>query len=349
MSNNANWKHDLQLIINEHNWQHANRTKNVSHKTSEERAQTLFLVFRQLRALGMEPAPQGLGGTHVENLMWYWTADPRIQASCKEKNVTMPQKPLSPATLQARLSTLRVFCSWIAKPGMVLPPERYVGDASLVRRSYVAKEDKSWTAKGLVPMEIVARLSLIDRFIAAMVDVIFHFGLRKRESVMLAPHWALVPASIVPFENLTAEFYLMVIEGTKGGRLRFVPIDDEAKRQAIERAKLIAVHQYSHLGPPGKSLKQNLDRFGYVMRKAGITKSQLQVTVHGLRHQFANDLYLALTDIPSPVRGGEPTDLARHVAACLEISRQLGHARLQICAAYISNPRNSQIDPNPDA
>ena len=115
------------------------------------------------------------------------------------------------------------------------------------------------------------------------------------------------------------------------------PIDDEAKRQAIGRAKQVAVHQHSHLRPPGKSLKQTLDRFSYVMRKAGITKSQFQVTAHGLRHQFANDLYLALTDIPTPVRGGEPTDLARHVAACLEISRQLGHARPQISSAYISN------------
>jgi integrase len=190
-------------------------------------------------------------------------------------------------------------------------------------------------AQGVDAPEIVARVSAIDLFIAAMVDIIFHFGLRKKEAAMLAPHWAVVPASMVPIANASAEFYLMVIDGTKGGRGRFVPIDTDAKRRAIERAQKVAVHRYSPLGRPGHSLKQTLDRFSYVMRKVGVTKDQLKITIHGLRHQFANDLYFALTDIPSSVRGGVPTDLQRHVGACLEIARQLGHERTQISSAYL--------------
>lgn len=342
MSNNADWKKKLQLVIDEHNWRHAKKAKNVSNKTKEERAHILFLAFDQLRSLGFEPGPQKLNGKHVQNLIWFWTADQQIEERCKRHGVAMPEKPLSPATLQARLSTLRVFCGWIGKAGMVLVPGRYVSDPALVRRTYVAQEDKSWTAKGVDAAEIVARVSAIDRFIAAMVDIILHFGLRKKEAAMLAPHWAVVPASMVPIANPTAEFYLMLIEGTKGGRLRFVPIDTEPKRRAVERAQQIAAHRYSHVGRPGHSLKQTLDRFSYVMRKVGVTKDQLKVTIHGLRHQFANDLYLALTDIESPVRGGEPTDLQRHVAACLEISRQLGHARPQISTAYIASASQSR-------
>jgi integrase len=220
---------------------------------------------------------------------------------------------------------------------MVLAPERYVSDPALVKRTYVAQQDKSWTAKGMDPAEIIARISAIDRFIAAMVDVIFHFGLRKKEAVMLLPHIAMVPASMVPTDSPAAEFYLMCVNGTKGGRLRFIPIDTEAKREAIERAQQVAVHRYSHLGHPGNSLKQTLNRFSYVMAKVGVTRNQLDVTIHGLRHQYANDLYFALTDIQSPVRGGAPTDLKRHVAACLEISKQLGHGRPQVSQAYISN------------
>ena len=337
MSRNADWAHALQRIIDEHNWRHANKAKNVSHKTMRERTQILFQAFRQLRRLGFQPAPRGLDGNHVQTLLWFWTADPRVEELCEKHDVAMPEKPLSPATLQARLSTLRVFCRWISKPGMVLVPERYVTDPALVRRTYVAQEDKSWTAQGVDAAEIVARVSAIDRFIAAMVDIILHFGLRKKEAAMLAPHWAVVPASMVPIANPMAAFYLMLIEGTKGGRLRFVPIDTEAKRRAIDRAQQVAAHRYSHLGRPGHSLKQTLDRFSYVMRKVGVTKGQLRVTIHGLRHQFANDLYVALTEIQSPVRGGKPTDLQRHVVACLEISRQLGHARPQISTAYLGS------------
>jgi hypothetical protein len=127
-----------------------------------------------------------------------------------------------------------------------------------------------------------------------------------------------------------------------GLHLRFIPIDTEAKRGAIERAQQVAVHRYSHLGRPGHSLKQTLNRFSYVMAKLGITRDKLEVTIHGLRHQYANDLYFTLTDIESPVRGGEPTDLKRHVAACLEISKQLGHGRPQVSQAYISNASSSR-------
>jgi integrase len=337
MSNNADWERQLQRLIDEHNWRHAKKPKNISNKTMEERARILFLAFNRLRALGFEPAPRNLDGKHVQNLLWFWTADPQIEKRCKLYGVSMPRKSLSSATLQARLSTLRVFCRWIGKTGMVLAPERYVSDPALVRRTYVAQEDKSWSAKGLDAAEIVARISGIDPFIAAMVDIILHFGLRKKESVMLAPHWAVVPATIVPIPNPTAEFYLMLIQGTKGGRLRFVPIDTEAKWRAIDRAQQVAVHRHSRLGAPGRSLKQVLNRFAYVMRVVGITKDQLGVTAHGLRHQYANDLYFALTDIQSPVRGGQPTDLQRHVEACLEISSQLGHARQQATHHYTSS------------
>jgi integrase len=102
------------------------------------------------------------------------------------------------------------------------------------------------------------------------------------------------------------------------------------------------VHRYARLGRPGHSLKQTPDRFSYVMRKVGVTKDQLKVTIHGLRHQFANDLYFALTDIPSPVRGGVPTDLQRYVGACLEIARQLGHERTQSSSTYISSALGQQ-------
>jgi hypothetical protein len=210
MSRNSDWALALQRVIDEHNWRHGQRPKNVSFKTQAERAQILFQAFRQLRRLGLQPSPMGFDGNHVQTLVDLWTANPRIEELCQKRGVAMHEKPLSPATLQARLSTLRVFCGWIGKPGMVLAPEHYVTDPALVKRTYVAQEDKSWTAKGVTPAEIVARFSAIDRFIAAMADMILHFGLRKKESAMLLPHIAVVSSSQVPIGKLTAEFYGIV-------------------------------------------------------------------------------------------------------------------------------------------
>jgi hypothetical protein len=65
-----------------------------------------------------------------------------------------------------------------------------------VKRTYVAHEDKL-DGEWLYATEIVARFSAIDWFVAAMSDVILYFGLQKKESAMLLPQIAMMPASMV--------------------------------------------------------------------------------------------------------------------------------------------------------
>jgi len=87
------------------------------------------------------------------------------------------------------------------------------------------------------------------------------------------------------------------------------------------------------------SLKQSLKRFDNVMQKAGVTRKQLGVTAHGLRHQFAQEFHVELTDVRAPVRGGDVcADPETLKAALLEIARQLGHNRAQIVNAYCGSP-----------
>jgi hypothetical protein len=54
MSNNPNWKRQLQDKINEHNRQHGSKPKGVSNKTMHERACSLFRSFTLLRRLGYQ-------------------------------------------------------------------------------------------------------------------------------------------------------------------------------------------------------------------------------------------------------------------------------------------------------
>jgi integrase len=93
------------------------------------------------------------------------------------------------------------------------------------------------------------------------------------------------------------------------------------------------------VGHPGLSLKQSLKRFDNVMQKAGITKRQLGVTAHGLRHQFAHEFHVELTGVQAPIRGGDVC-VDPHVlkVALQEIARQLGHNRPQISRAYVGSP-----------
>ncbi|MBP8275577.1 MAG: hypothetical protein KAX55_01615, partial [Propionivibrio sp.] len=70
----------------------------------------------------------------------------------------------------------------------------------------------------------------------------------------------------------------------------------------------------------------------------GITKRDLGVTAHGLRHEHLNELYERVTGVPSPVRSGSVThDLDRltHDIARARVSQEAGHSRLGISDAYI--------------
>ena len=198
---------------------------------------------------------------------------------------------------------------------------------------------------------IVETVAAIDPRVAAQLALLLAFGLRRKEAVMFMPHIAVVPAESVPISQHASDRYavfLRVQRGTKGGRLRFVAIRNDDQRSALDLALQFAAHSSSHLGHPGLSLKRWLKRFDNVMRKAGVTKKQLGVTAHGLRHQFAQEFHVELADVQPPVRGGDPcADPATLNAALLEIARQLGHNRPAITSAYLgSTVRGSESVPS---
>ena len=63
------------------------------------------------------------------------------------------------------------------------------------------------------------------------------------------------------------------------------------------------------------------------------------MTAHGLRHQFAQEFHVELTDVQAPIRGGDAcADAETLKAALLEIARQLGHNRTTITCAYLGSP-----------
>jgi integrase len=77
-------------------------------------------------------------------------------------------------------------------------------------------------------------------------------------------------------------------------------------------------------------------RLRYVMERFGITKRDLHVVPHGLRHQFAADRYHDETGHPPPVAGGPAVPAAVDAAARRGVSILLGHGRTQITNAYLS-------------
>ena len=175
---------------------------------------------------------------------------------------------------------------------------------------------------------------------------------------MFRPGLAEVPAEALPANAGDDQRYiafLRVKRGSKGGRLPYVAIRTDFQRAVLERALACAGSASGHIGIPGLSLKQALDRYSYVLRRAGVTKKMLGVTGHGLRHQFLGQLYYELTGVAPPVAGEQLSDADRMRAAYLEVARQMGHGRPQISEAYLGGrtPRyardhDSQITNRPE-
>jgi hypothetical protein len=348
MSNNPNWKRQLQDKINQHNRQHGSKPKGVSNKTMHERACSLFRSFTLLRRLGYQIDPNNLAGRHIQMLVDYWTGNARIADRCRQRGVAMLERPHSTPYIEQQLSFLRVYGdTWIGKPGMVHPLADYVEDPARFKRSYAAKEDRSWEGNAVEFKSIVETVAAIDPRVAAQLALLLAFGLRRKEAVMFMPHSAVVSSESVPTSQHASDRYavfLRIKRGTKGGRLRFVAIRNDDQRSALELALQFAPRPSSHLGHPGLSLKQSLKRFDNVMQKAGISRKQLGVTAHGLRHQFAQEFHVELTGVQAPVRGGDIcADPQTLKASLLEIARQLGHDRPTISNAYLGSPaRQSQ-------
>ncbi|AXA91357.1 integrase domain-containing protein [Massilia sp. YMA4] len=343
MPNNSNWKAQLQTILSLHNSYHAFRSKLVSHSTMAARAKGLFRAFKTLRELGFQPAPQNLCGTHIEILMQYWTADPALGArlAASQPKVPLRTRALSAAYIQQQLSFLRVFASWIGKPGLVLDAERYVAKPEKVRRHYAARHEHGWTGNGIDVEASIQKVAQLDEYVAAQLRMMMAFGLRRKEAIMFRPHASEVPSYALPATCAAIDRYvsfLRVKRGTKGGRLRYVAIRTEAQRGALAYAQQIARYPTSHLGRPGLTLKQSLDRFSNVVRVAGLTKTVQGVTPHGLRHEFAGDLYFDVSLHHAPVRGGDLCyDRDVIELAYAEVAHQLGHTRSQISSAYLGS------------
>lgn len=341
------WKKELRDIIDRFNDRHKDRDKVISYATRSARREGLIRIFVLLHQLGHRARPRNFSERHVKSLMAYWTAMPD-PTTLRPAAATIPRptKPYSPAYIQQQLSFIRAYAEWIGKPGLVLPGERYVTNKCLVSRTYSAKRDLSWAGNGVDAVNVIDRVAKIDRHVAVQLQVMMAFGLRRKEAVMFSPREAEVPLHALPEAHRVEARYLGFLKikrGTKGGRLRYAAVRTTEQRDALAAAEAMARGPRGHIGRPGLTLKQSLDLFSNVVRQVGLTKKELGVTPHGLRHQFAGDLYFDIAKVKAPVQDGEPLiDAAAMKDAYQQVARQLGHNRPQISNAYLGSPRSQR-------
>jgi integrase len=326
-----NWKAVLMSLIKLHNAKHSTKNKGVSIKTMEDRRRFYFGFFTELRReTRFKVEPRQLRGRHVEVMVERWV-----------------ERGLSTATIHNYLSFIRTFAEWLGKNGMVREPAFYVGpDSPHANRRQVATTDKSWSSKGIDIDALIAKVAETDQWVGLQLELCHRFGMRPKEARHFRPHDAVRTREQALVADTAAfpecDTFVRLDKGTKGGRVRDVPVETDAQRELLARLKSL-VPPGCYVGRPDKTAKQNQYRFYYVVRLHGISQKKLGVVAHGLRHQVANDRFAEASGVSSPVRGGDiPADLLAD--ARYRVARLLGHARERAATFYIGSRNSPLVD-----
>lgn len=148
------------------------------------------------------------------------------------------------------------------------------------------------------------------------------FGLRREELIKFQPAYA------DRGDHIT-------LKGSwcKGGRERTVPIITPEQRAVLDQARALAGS--GSLIPAHRSYIEQRHVYDGQCKATGLSN------MHGLRHAYAQARYEALTGWRSPAAGGPtvrdltPDQRVVDTGARQQISRELGHERMQITSVYL--------------
>ena len=160
-----------------------------------------------------------------------------------------------------------------------------------------------------------------DEHVRMSLELQQSFGLRREEAIKFQPSFA-----------DRGDHLVLKASWTKGGRERTIPVRTEAQREVLNRARRLA--GLGSMIPSNRNYVQQLRVYEGNTLRAGLSQ------MHGLRHAYAQNRYQELTSWKAPTAGGpqsralNPDQRETDREARLTISRELGHEREQITAAY---------------
>lgn len=247
------------------------------------------------------------------------------------------RKRLKSSTIHKYLSSLRRFMTLLGRRYLVPGTEDLISlimkfqiDVDLQSRTHAALCPLCWSAHVNIDavLQIIHKKNSHAYFLCCLC---LNFGLRMSEVLRLRPH-----------ESDKGD-HLHLKRGTKGKRERNVPLSSDPEvraqqRRLVDEAKKMCEGD-KYLGFGQRNLKQARKYFEAVLADCGVTRTQLGITLHGLRHEYAVRRFEELTGLPAPVLRQAP--LSAYVpridavgAARRQIAEELGHGREQVASAY---------------
>lgn len=278
------------------------RNKDGSFATQADRFRSLQLIANQIDELGFKRLQaKNIKEKHVQALVEHWKT-----------------QGLSQGTIKNRMAHLR----WVAEKtgATIAKANEHYGIERRSSNNHVSK------ARETVP-------TIDNKNVQYAWELQRHFGLRREESLKFQPHYADRGDSIV-------------LKGSwcKNGRPREIPITHPMQRDLLDKLKQFT--QYS-LIPRESTYKAFLSEYKEICRKNGIialrsNEGFLQGGSHGFRHAYAQQRYTELTGgMQPPNQSGLSRSKMNDIQKILDsqareqISRELGHNRIDVVAKYI--------------
>lgn len=167
------------------------------------------------------------------------------------------------------------------------------------------------------------RSELGDRA-AAVVELARELGLRSKEASLLDARGA--------YQEAISKGSISLVEGTKGGRHREIPITSEKQLEALFRASQAQGSDRSMI-PSDQTWKSW--REGTLRDAREIVREHTGGGLHDLRSAYACERYRQLTGHAAPVAGDSIVDRAADREAREQIAQELGHGRIDVVSEYV--------------
>ena len=294
------------LVSVERSGRHGQAGRRISEGTKAEFSGFKRDLDRRLQAVGVHGLkPRNFGEKHVSA----YVGSLRREVEAGERSI---------GTIKNDLSCLRAFVHVIGKDGLV---PRTNGELGFGRRQYKPTESKA------VALTDVHLERITDPYTRASLAFQSAFGFRRETALKIQP--------IVADKGDHLEIKGSAFKGRRSDQIVRVPIRTAYQREVLQQGKVLAAKTPHGSLIPTATYAQQLRRFEYQCRKAGLHGS------HGLRHEYAQRRYLELTGWPCPLQGGpekadmSPDERRLDHEARLTISKELSHERPEIVALYI--------------
>lgn len=224
----------------------------------------------------------------------------------------------SPSYQQNLLSAVNSVMSRVSEHGGRSWESVSARAEGLAQRSFVRTEQTASREQSSAAIQAMSPRA------AAVAELARELGLRSKEAALLNNNNALKQAE--------TRGSITIVDGTKGGREREIPITDQRQVDALRNAATVQGSDRSII-PPGQNWNQF--RNGELNDNRSSLQAQGVRGYHELRSAYAADRYEQLTGHAAPVNGGQIADRDADRAAREQISAELGHGRIDVVSEYI--------------